>query len=610
MANPTTAAPTDQWPVAVTTSSTVGELARVDLPFNKEPYRCTVSNLLCRPYIGAGGTANGSGYQPVFNSTGFSAGDVSNQPCITFKAGSSALVLPARGFSDTLPSGRTIWCGFRLRYGSQPVARTVCIIGSGSGTQHHGLAAQIATNGTITLGAFSSQFSSASVTISRDKWYLAALTYVSTGTTRILQVYNWTDQAYVTTQATGASFTGVAASNDNTQGSNQFILNPHPGASLFPLIGDVVACGLNTGTMDPATNAYFAALVADPWVISRGGNYAGGGSISAAGGIENISKESGKIRIGCNRPTGGTVASYQFRLHRSTTPGYTPDSGTQLGSLQSSPILEDSTPQSNTVYYYEVEQTDGSTTVYSNAAPGSSTSGNRTQVNAMKPRGEFFCVVAGDSRWLGEHTEFVRALRAMGYRCGVVNMSLGGTLVTSGTASLSWQPNTTQDPTNGQASTTLLANAATLATDCGNVQYILSAIGINDVNTGTAVATWGSKYDNIINYLTGQGYKVALLRPWAPYNSSHAGTSRLETDYYGYITGKHNGTTIFALGQTGIYCCALGSAELSSDNLHMQASGGSLCGFDAFAAARDVDNLLNPSSGLRFHGGMTGGMNG
>lgn len=588
MANPTTAKPsaTTYFPDPVTTGGTIGATARCDLPFNTPLYRCSVSNILAKPF-GSPTSGTGTGYPPVFNATGFTFGDVSNQPCVTFGAGSTALVVENRGFAS-LSADRTIWITFRVRMGSSPVQSWYNLWGHGADSGFHGIAINVAANGTITLGVHSGVFTSSTHTITRDKIYTVSVTYVSTGTTRLVNIYNHTDQAFVTPQATGTSFTGGAAgatsyphailnSGGSSLTSNSF------GCAIF----DVYACGLNTATFDPNTNGNFATLIADPCVVSRG-TYAGGGAISAAGGVVNASKNATEIQIHANRSTGGTVAGYQFRLHRSPTAGFTPSADTRIGSLQTSPILVDTTAEPNTSYWYRSEQTDGSTTVYSTTA-----STNYTSVQGRLPKGEVFAVVCGDSRLATPAIQYLgMALRTFGYRAGFINMSLGATSVYSASAAASWQPNTTQDPVNGQASTTLLANAVQAATDAALTDLFID-LGGNDAQSSVAVNTFTSKYEILLNYIDTLGLSAYLGKPWMPpMLTTYEAKWPLWQQYFDVIDSFDNGDTVLVLDDTEREMAELNSGELTNDNLHLV-----LTQMLGTTWARSFDQLISPSSG-------------
>jgi hypothetical protein len=101
----------------------------------------------------------------------------------------------------------------------------------------------------------------------------------------------------------------------------------------------------------------------------------------------------------------------------------------------------------------------------------------------------------------------------VGLRAGVRNCGLSSSRIKHASdASLSWQPNTTQDPTNGQASTVLLENLlAWCALD--GITTIVSASGVTDASVDD-VATILANYQVILDYLVSEGFTTILVRPY------------------------------------------------------------------------------------------------
>ena len=378
MPNPTAAKPTGNFAEWLSTASTVGELTRCfsQMPSNGS-MRDVVGNVLAEPHMGpvngvTAAASGGLGHPPAAVAGGFAPpGSGISDVSWKFGAGTTGLRFPARGWS-TLAYPHTFWAVIKPVYGPGPVQRVIPLMGNGADTFFHGVALQVTTAGVITVGRYYGANTASTATLTSGKWYLVAMTHVSS-TSCLFNVYCYDDQAYVTPSGTGTSLTVTAPAASNSD----LLFNPYfnyDGYGNVAFIGEAHSLGVSDGTFDPAVNGYFAALVADPCAPARG-TYTATGTL-AAGGITSWDATTSAVTVQSNRPTLGAAGDqnrYQYRLHRSTTPSFTPGVGTQLGSLQSSPVLVDSTAAASTSYFYKVEQTDGASTVYSTTATANST---------------------------------------------------------------------------------------------------------------------------------------------------------------------------------------------------------------------------------------------
>lgn len=602
MANPTTAKPTTRFAELLGTAATVGELMRCFDPMlaSGNP-RDVVGNVAGEPFCGNGGM--GTGHPPALVPGAFTFNGLSD-PVYRFTAGSTSIRYPSRGWA-ALALNRTFFLVFRPLATAGPTSRQIPIWGTGADNGFSGIGVSVSTAGVITLGRYASQaVTSSTVTLTSGKTYLVSMTRVTT-TTALFNVYCYDDQAYLTPAGTG---TTVAVTNEAAGSAPDAVLNPgvqSNGYDLSAFIGDVYTCGLSDATFDPATNGYFAALVADPCAAARG-SYTSTGAL-AAGGVTMWDETTGAVTVHSNRPTLGAAGDqdrYQYRLHRGALSGFTPDATTRIGALQNSPVLTDATAAAGTSYWYKAEQTDGTTTVYSTTATT-----NHTQTSGRLSKGDFFFGVIADSRWTtpGANNPLVLAacLRAWGYRSGFWNMGLTGTSVyNSGTPANSWQPNTTQDPVNGQASTTLLANAmAAFAQALPAGAYVVSTIGVNDGPSLTTAAAFATRYGYVNAIVQAAGYKQVLVRPYLTMFTSETVTA-LVIQYVAQIAAMANGTTIFTAGTLNTELGETGIEVLARDVLHH-----SYLGFDGFAVAKGVhDGVLGGASGGGARGGLRLGL--
>ncbi len=607
MANPTTAKPTSlttEW-----TNSGAGTSMRAGCIFQGAgPPRDFVGNKLLYGSIGQYG--HGTGHAPARVAAGFTLSSLSD-PTYKFTPGSQALVLSGAGWGAGPTDPRTLWIMFKPVAYPGPVARNVPLWGNGSRSTGQWIGYTVGTDGVITLGQFNnanSNFANATFTspttinLTSGSWYLVSMTFTST-TGRLWNVYNFTTQAYVTVAGTGLAQAG--ATSYTTPNLTDLCLNPGIGFNSYENVGftgEVYACGASDVTWSPATNTYFADHVADPCVGARSAN-AGGGALTA-GGIRLWDETTTAITIHSNRPSGGTAGSYQFRLHRSSSPSFTPDSTTRVGSLQASPVFVDTTAGADTNYFYKVEQYDGTDTVYSTTATT-----DYSQTAGRLSKGDKFFGVCSDSRWCINDGRFAgptvcQMLRSKNYRTGCFNMGLSSTAWKSATVGLSWQPNTVQDPLNGQASTTLLAQAI-VALAAEGVTELFFALGVNDAGTGGFSGVEIAANAAItLNYLVSLGYTAVVLPPFLALGAtSTEGRATAVFDSQATLRALDNNTTITVLGTESFDLSCTGVSSLTYDGVHLTFGP-----LEGHAAANAVEDgafetvILRTTYGLSIYG--------
>lgn len=564
MPNPTIGPPSGAFAEWLNTGGTVGELMQAAIcPLVGGPLRDVVGNAIAIPFVGASlaGLAHPSGVQAgLFDAGGITA------PALRIRHRDPAYYIPGRGLATTAVP-RTFFAVFKPRAGALPAARLTHVFGCNETNATTGICYNTTTAGVIQLvECFGANQAATGVTLTTDKWYAVAITYNS-GTSRVVQVYNLTDQAYVTTEATGATYTGLNPSH----GVVSISINAFCTGNF-----DLAAACLYNGTMDPATNSHFATLVADPWAAMRG-TYSGGGTMTGTSMVA-YDQTTTTVYFHANRPASGTPAGYQYRLHRSTTtPNFTPSGGTALGSLQSSPLLSDATLAVGIEGYYKLEQTDGTTTTYT-AEP----------LVARRSKGDFDFLLIGDSRG-GWGPAFAQILFGAGYRVREVSMNLGGSSVYNPTASTSWQPNTTQDPTNGQASTVLLANALAEADRAGvSTANLMFDLGTNDVGQSTSLASYQTYIGRVWAQLTG----FARMFITGPFTRSGGAYMALTKSYNDWLATQANGTTRYYTSRVVDAVATYGLDMLSGDGLHL-ISGFQVPGHQS---SRYVLSVLEPAA--------------
>lgn len=592
-AYPTTAKPTatfNAWD-----NSGFGALLRCQWIGNATDFRDPVGNVLWEDHVPRIGGC-GLGY-PAQNLAEWSAGDVVNDYCLRFTAGSHAKRSPSRGWADAVTASvRSIACVFEPWVEAGVTNRTCPVYSNGiDNTIGYGIAVQVAaSNGAITLGSHvGGTFNSSGITLARDKKYVVILTYTS-GTGRAWQVYNWTDQVWVTVNGTPTTSTDSGTPSVSTL--PDAVINActsYDGVSVDAFVGRVYTAFHYDGDLRASTNGtiqgYVDALVADPMNAVRGA-IASGGALVAAG--ITAGKNSPTLQgLISSRPTGGASTAYQFRWHRSTTPlPPSPDASTLITAFSSSPTHDDTTRAPGVRYYYKCEQTDGTSTVFSTTAAS-----NSTQLVSLARRGECFFAIAGDSRTTTStyNVTMQQAFASLGIAVGIINGGQSSTLIKSGTASASWQPPLTADPA-GQSGTTLLPKAVARAVRSGVTTFYIE-IGINDLATADSIATVGANLAVITNYLIGLGYTCILGIPFMRTDAEQT-TADVES-WTAYLRTLDNGTTIKVVrGQSLDASCYTHDANIK-DKIHYNNAGS-----DGIATALDFVRRLDPGAlGIRNH---------
>jgi hypothetical protein len=524
-----------------------------------------VGNVQGVPY--AGDNVHGTGHPPELVSNAFTFNSLSD-PVYRFRAGSTAVRFPGRGWDTTVAatltaSPRTLGIIVKPWANANAAgATTTHMWGSGNNTLGTALAYQVSTAGVITLGLMqATTFASSSITLTSGKTYAITCT-ITSSTGRLWNVYCYDDLAYVTNSSTGNSVTSAALTLVSQ--NQDAYLNPCPSFDSTlntPMTADVYTAFISFATFDPATNSYFANFIDDPCGSARG-TYTVTGTLAATT-CANWDTTRTSVTIQSNRPSlgaAGGVTRYSYRLHRGTVPNFTPDASTRVTSLQSSPVLVDTTLQAGVTGWYSVEQTDGTTTVYST-----------NQVPARLSRGDVYVGIIGDSRSYGNYPViFAQCLRMWGWRVGVVNRGVSGTrMYDVGTAANSWQPNTTQDAVNGQSGTTLLANAMAAFTQHGGIQFVISDLGVNDSAIPVSTATFQQRYPYIASQLTASFGRLCIAYPYHRQDSTLSNQAQVVA-YQTAIDAIANGNNIIRFDSTNFEAIASGDiATFATDGLHI-----------------------------------------
>lgn len=594
MSYPTSAKPTTNFVEQLTTAGQVGADMQCFCPMLANgAHRDIVGNIIAVPASGpvpvgsggGGGLSGGSGHPPAINPTGFNYSGVTD--CTwKFGCGTAGISFKGRGWTS-LVNNRSFGILCKPVSFVSGTAKTIPLLGNGRDGFFHGIGLSISTAGVITLGRYyGGSVTSSTVTLTSGHWVYITLTHV-TSTSCLVNVYDFDAGAYLTPSGTGTTFSVTAPAVSN----GDAVLNP--GVNFDALgnigfIGEVHSFWLSNDTFDPAQNGYFAALLADPSGPARG-SYTGTGTLTP-GGITDWDSTTTTITVNSNRPTGGVAGDqdrYQYALYRSTFANFTPSPANQVVGWQASPQLIDTTAVPGVNYFYQVGQTDGTSTVYS----GTSTT-NYQQVGGRLSRGDIFVALMCDSRFsssgFGGPGSLIRYWRALGFRCGVIDFGAGGTSVyNNGNNTLSWQPSTTgsfSDPVNGQAGTVLLANLLVGAQQCGNINIIYSNLGVND--DPNSPATWITRYGYIKTQVLAAGFKLILEAPYL-YLATTPANQWIIQQFQTLIANMDNGSTVRVVHPASNEFAFVGMAALSEDGLHMNDAG-----ITGIAAARAIATLF------------------
>lgn len=508
--------------------------------------RDMVGNVMAEPF--AGGAYSQTGPLPDLVADGFTECELS-ESAYRFKAGSSAFILPGRGWSTTA-ANRTVFAAMKIRNTVDTTinTHTIAIAGSGSDNSFHGIAVQLNNSGTITLGLYRSQsFLSSGLKLEADKWYAIAITITGTaiGQNRVFRVYDFAAKTVQSatvpdTVAYAAGTSGNAVINAMT---GSVLWTGTPEANTF--IGDIAAFGLDGSAWNDTT---FQSFCNDPWSLARG-TYAPSGALTA-GSVSSASTATGIVLAAC-RPTGGT-APYSYQWYRGTVCSFTPGAETILPGANSA-IHVDATPELGVVYFYRCVITDSA-----------AASVTPVQVMGSLFDGERYVGLVGDSLLassrVGRH--LTRIFHAHGWRVGVCNRAKGGSSTYTTSLTNSWQPSSIQP------GTTLFDNALRYFQAAG-VQDVIIELGTNDVSSETTVENFQAYLGNICNAFVAAGMRVFLVA--APLSTSHSEYRQwLLQQYQHAYANLANGTTIFYITSDTYRITAAFKRAMHSDLLHYQ----------------------------------------
>lgn len=587
MANPTTAKPSavfNAW-----TNTGFGALLRCQWMGTATDYRDPIGNVLWEPHVPRIGGC-GMAYPPE-NVAEWTAGDVTNDYCLKCVPGSMAMRAPGRGWSDAVTvSIRSMGAVFEPWIQPGTANRTCPVATNGlDNTIGYGIASQVnASTGAILLGSHvGGTFNSSGITLAIDKKYVVILTYTS-GTGRAWQVYNWTDQVWVTTA--GTPTTSTDSSTPSVSTLPDFVLNActsYDSISVGEFVGRIYTAFLYDGDLRASTSGtisgYVDAIVADPFNAVRGAIATGAGPLTAAGivGLKNSPTTQTGI---ASRPTGGASTAYQFRWHRDTTPSFAESSATLITAYSSSPFFSDTTRKRGVLYHYKCEMTDGTSTVVSTTATT-----NSTQILSTPRRTEMLMGILGDSRVTTSSyiVGFYNMMFDLGCAPGFINGGLSSSQLKSATAGFSWQTLLSDDP-NGQASVTLLPKLLARMAKVGCTLLYIEA-SINDMATADSQATVAANLAVITNYVIAQGISVILGKPFA-----RTDTEQTLADlhvWWAYLDTLDNGTTIRVLPTFGKVVAYYAQDAEMRDKIHKNHAGS-----DGGQTALDFMRRLDPGA--------------
>ncbi len=222
-----------------------------------------------------------------------------------------------------------------------------------------------------------------------------------------------------------------------------------------PFLGEIYCLGcLNTD----ATSANFNSFVADPVSWARGAYTPSGvlppGQTPALWDCDQTHVHNRAPRA-VGTGTGGSGApTYQW--YRSTTSGFTPGSGNIVTGATATEI-DDSGLTANTVYYYVLQASDGSSTVtYPQIVAGTM----RLADVVLGTLGDSIQRVGLDYYGVGNTSSalIARGIRARWRHCDMVNFGMPGAGSDSTTAYLSWLPSKSLTAVNAVMTLSLTPN--------------------------------------------------------------------------------------------------------------------------------------------------------
>jgi len=483
------------------------------------------------PILGAaleGYGQGGPGALPAWATLSF--GDLTDTPVLRCRWGTRGLRFAGRSFTSTSGSW-TIAAVFRpmapardrqfmTLYGQTSIQSSYNILASTSSNNSGcAIALNINEQGTIRLAeltgsTFAIANSGSPWTLTAGHVYAVAMTFTNTSAGRIVSLYDYTTQTLV---ADSVAYTSAGTVGFFT--NRELSLAPgFSGVGTPTFLGDIACALLDSTTWASGTNTKFADFYADPSVWARGTGYTSTSGAMVTGALFTGRQSATEIDLSCTRPQGGTWP-VAVQLHRGTTPGFTPDSGTALAgktgsftSVNSKPITwtDDTDPPTDAELFYKAVFTDsaGSPLVVTSADTQAATS-----------RGSARLGFIGASIATAAPAAMVSYLNRTGLRAVVIgqtttlNMSGNGVIsIKPGTFSLRYLGATassagsfTLNPWGTGATASLTYNDSP-----ANIQLALNNLAIPDVTFSCSNTAPGTGTNETQITVTGSGVPA----PW------------------------------------------------------------------------------------------------
>lgn len=465
-----------------------------------------------------------------------------------------------------MPATGVIACVFKAKWPVLPstTTKSAIICGNGGDATCFGPGVQIVSAGTQSFGFFRAGgmvFPTSALTLTAERTYIAAVEFTSTA--RKYYLYDYTSKALVSAAAGQSGSADSALGSDATYGDlmlNALTVFTNP---YNPFIGELSAVMFDGQAWD-ATK--FAAFVADPWSVVRG-SYAPGAGALVAGQFEAWGDHE-QIHYAGSRPTSGASAGvYTHQVQRAFQSDFS-----DVANITGATALVGSIAnlaQSKT-YYLRCQSTDGTTTV---TTTGIKINGTATaNPSARRQRGYHHVAFIGDS--IVENTgpfHMARLLVGKQWRCAVLNRAKASSAAYHATTSLSWQPDTTLDPINGQAGTVLLSQFISQCTAEG-ITKVHIQLGTNDATIGTTAAQYKIYMGYICTTLLANGIEQIILEQ--PIDRYDVATYRSLLDTYRPKLQElsNGGTILFSVDANMEYF--EGDREALIEALHPKVNGG------------------------------------
>ena len=524
MANPTTNVPTNpvfdsSLGLGSVTQAIIGFTEGVGQP--KEFKNQKVPAVVLARYAGSGIVgAQGPGTAPTWDATGFPHTPDGGSPALRFDLGNRCLFFP----QGTVPSWGTatqksIFIVFKHRMGVNPITSgntQLCTLLTYGDNPTVELRLSSSNTGTTTL-VLVRNFGTVTLTgatLVPNVWYGLLLTMNDVPGTkeRIVRLYRYDTQ----TDVTGAGglvvtdgSTTIGANNTTTTASINS--NDTGGTGWVTFTGSVKCIHFLTGL---PSDADFQTLYQEPWAPLRG-TYTASGSLTAGTAALGETTDT-TVRVSWSRATGiGTSGTGvpSYTVERSTDAAFT--SPTTVYSGSNLTYLDTGlTPE--TVYYYRVKATDGSSTVtYPSGVPLMTATRRGTGIT---------CVFLGDSETENNSNTLVvcQEIDRQGYPCNPVNRGKSGATLASVDGTNGWSPGIgptiftitiSGAPTSGTFGIAVSVNGGTFQ-NAASQPYNLSASalqtaleGLSNVGSGN-VAVSGSSLPGGTLTVTFQGARA------------------------------------------------------------------------------------------------------